>query len=57
MIILIKLLIIIFSSNTTLFEDIFVIVNYLKPTIIIHLLDEWGNKDIYQELSKYTNYY
>ena len=44
----------IFSSNTSHLNDILNIVRFLKPNIIIHLSDEWGTKNDYQILSKYT---
>ena len=30
------------------------LLKFLKPNIIIHLSDEWGTKNDYQILSKYT---
>jgi hypothetical protein len=44
----------IFSSNTSHLSDILIMVKFLKPNIIIHLSDEWGTKNDYQILSKYT---
>ena len=44
----------IFSSNTSHLNDILIMVKFLKPNIIIHLSDEWGTKNDYQFLSKYT---
>ena len=38
----------IFSSNTSSLIDILNMVSFLKPNIIIHLSDEWGNKNDYQ---------
>lgn len=44
----------IFSSNHHTYSKILDIVKLLKPIIIIHLSDEWGNKEEFQNLYKYT---
>lgn len=44
----------VFSSNEKVFKDIYNIVLFLKPVIIIHLSDEWHNKPEYNELAKHT---
>ena len=45
----------IFSSNAKKTYSEFVdMVKLLKPIIIIHLSDEWGTKEEYQGLHKYT---
>ena len=45
----------IFSSNKNSYENVFEIVKFIKPNVIIHLSDEWGGKNDYQYLSNYTN--
>lgn len=44
----------IFSSNTNKYSEIEDMVKLLKPIVIIHLSDEWGNKEHFQNLYKYT---
>lgn len=44
----------VFSSNNMTYQTASVIVNYLKPKIVIHNSDEWGNRPEYLELSKST---
>jgi len=44
----------VFSSNDKVYQDIYKVVVYLKPKIIIHLSDEWHNKPVYNELAKHT---
>lgn len=47
--------ILVFSSNSHLFNDILEIVLKIKPIIIVHLSEEWGNKSEYTNLASYTN--
>lgn len=44
----------VFSSNKSTYSQILKMVKLLKPIIIIHLSDEYGNKEEYLELQKYT---
>ncbi len=44
----------IFSSNSNQYSDILKIVKLLKPVIIIHLSDEWRNKEEFQGLHQFT---
>jgi len=46
--------ILVFSSNVYTFIEILNIVLRIKPKIIVHLSDEWGNKPEYTNLAKYT---
>src|SRR4029078_597870 len=43
----------VFTSNIHNYDEIYNIVSYLKPKIIIHLSDEWGNKAQFQNLANY----
>jgi hypothetical protein len=47
--------ILIFSSNTYTYENIMKIVLKIKPKIIIHLSDEFGDIPNYHNLANYTN--
>lgn len=47
--------ILVFSSNTYKYENILEIVLKIKPKIIIHLSDEFGDIPKYTNLAKYTN--
>ena len=44
----------IFTSNLHKYPAILSMVKLLKPTIIVHLSDEWGSKEEYQGLHKHT---
>ena len=46
--------ILVFSSNVYTFDQILNIVLRIKPIIIVHLSDEWGNKPEYTKLASYT---
>lgn len=46
--------ILVFSSNIHTFDKIRNIVLKIKPIIIVHLSDEWGNKPEYTNLASYT---
>lgn len=44
----------VFSSNNNKYHEILDVVKLLKPVITIHLSDEWGDKEEFQELHKHT---
>jgi hypothetical protein len=46
--------ILVFSSNIYTFQEIKNLVIRIKPSIIVHLSDEWGNKPEYTHLASYT---
>lgn len=46
--------ILVFSSNIHAFDKIRKIVLKIKPIIIVHLSDEWGNKPEYTDLASHT---
>jgi hypothetical protein len=46
--------ILVFSSNEYKYNEILNIVLRIKPIIIVHLSDEWGNKPEYTHLAAYT---
>jgi hypothetical protein len=46
--------ILVFSSNTYSFKSILNIVLRIKPFIIVHLSDEWGNRPEYTYLAQHT---
>jgi hypothetical protein len=47
-------IILVFSSNTYKYCDILKIVLRIKPIIIVHLSDEWGNRPQYTHLAEHT---
>ena len=44
----------IFTSNLNDYSKILNMVKLLKPIVIIHLSDEWGNKECFQNLYRHT---
>jgi len=47
-------MILVFSSNVYRYRDILKIVLRIKPIIIVHLSDEWGNRPQYTDLAAHT---
>ena len=47
-------IILVFSSNTYRYCDILKITLKIKPIIIVHLSDEWGNRPQYTDLAAHT---